>query len=228
SISLKQIRLNRHILFAIQNGGDIGINDIDITSRHTINMHIMKHVAIYTRVSTSEQTVENQRIRLIEYAEKSNLTYDIYEEVESTRKTRPVKQALLAKLRNNEYDAVLVYKLDRWARSSTELILDTKELIDKGIGFISISDNLDFSTAAGKLHFQILSAFAEFERELIRERTIEGLRRAKLQGKQTGRPKGSKDTKKRKRSGYILREAKKKQSQDSLNGIYIGINGYLN
>jgi len=188
----------------------------------------MKHVAIYTRVSTSEQTVENQRIRLIEYAEKSNLTYDIYEEVESTRKTRPVKQVLLAKLRNNEYDAVLVYKLDRWARSSTELILDTKELIDKGIGFISISDNLDFSTAAGKLHFQILSAFAEFERELIRERTIEGLRRAKMQGKQAGRPKGSKDTKKRKRSGYILREAKKKQSKDSENGLNKGIEAYLN
>ena len=161
----------------------------------------MKHIALYLRVSTSEQTVENQRIRLIEYAERNNCTFDTYEEIESTRRSRPVKQALLKKLRNNEYDAVIVFKLDRWARSSTELILDTKELIDKGIGFISISDNLDFSTAAGKLHFQILSAFAEFERELIRERTIEGLKRAKLQGKKVGRPKGSKDTKKRKKSG---------------------------
>lgn len=187
----------------------------------------MNHIAIYIRVSTSEQTVENQRIRLIEYAEKENYTYDLYEEVESTRKTRPVKQALLAKLRNNDYSSVVVYKLDRWARSSTELILDTKELIDKGIGFISISDNLDFSTAAGKLHFQILSAFAEFERELIRERTIEGLRRAKLQGKQAGRPKGSKDTKKRKRSGYILREAKKKKIVDEGNGVYRGVGEYL-
>ncbi len=132
---------------------------------------------MYVRVSTSEQTVENQKIRLIEYAEKNGYSYDIFEEVESTRKTRPVKQTLLAKLRNNEYDAVVVYKLDRWARSSTELILDTKELLDKNVGFVSVSDNLDFSTAAGKLHFQILSAFAEFERELIRERTIEGLRR---------------------------------------------------
>lgn len=188
----------------------------------------MKQIALYIRVSTSEQTVENQRIRVVEYAEKNGYTFDIFEETESTRKTRPVKQALLAKLRQNHYDAVVVYKLDRWARSSTELILDTKELLDKGIGFISISDNLDFSTASGKLHFQILSAFAEFERELIRERTIEGLRRAKLQGKQAGRPKGSKDTKKRKKSGYILREARKHQNADIQSGNYKDINAYLN
>jgi putative DNA-invertase from lambdoid prophage Rac len=187
----------------------------------------MKHVALYIRVSTSEQTVENQRIRLVEYAEKNGYTYDLYEEVESTRKTRPVKQALLAKLRNHEYDAVIIYKLDRWARSSTELILDTKQLLDKGIGFISISDNLDFSSASGKLHFAILSAFAEFERELIRERTIEGLRRAKLQGKQAGRPKGSKDTKKRKKSGYILREAQKRQRLDEIKGINKPIKEYI-
>ena len=190
----------------------------------------MNHVALYCRVSLSNgsQTTENQKIRLIEYAEKNNLSYGIYEESESTRKTRPIKQALLEKLRNHGYDAVIVYKLDRWARSSTELILDTKELLDKGIGFISISDNLDFTSAAGKLHFQILSAFAEFERELIRERTIEGLRRAKLQGKNAGRPKGSKDGKKRKKSGYIIREALKRQKNDEFNGIYKTIETYLN
>jgi len=187
----------------------------------------MNKIALYVRVSTSEQTTENQKIRLIEYANKNGYAYDIYEETESTRKTRPVKQHLLSKLRNKEYDAVVVYKLDRWARSSTELILDTKELIDKGVGFISVSDSLDFSTAAGKLHFQILSAFAEFERELIRERTLEGLRRAKMQGKQAGRPKGSKDTKKRKKSGYILREAKKKQKKQMETGIYKSINDFI-
>ena len=178
-----------------------------------INMIIiMKKLALYIRVSTSEQTVENQKIRLVEFAKKNDCTYDIYEEIESTRKTRPVKQALLAKLRNHQYDAAVVYKLDRWARSSTELILDTKELLDKGVGFISISDNLDFSTASGKLHFQILSAFAEFERELIRERTIQGLQRKKAQGYSfTGRPKGSKDRKQRKTTGYFVREARKRE-----------------
>lgn len=187
----------------------------------------MQKIALYARVSTSEQTTENQKIRLIEYANKHGYSYDLFEETESSRKTRPVKQSLLARLRNHEYDAVVVFKLDRWARSSTELILDTKELLDKNVGFISISDNLDFSTAAGKLQFAILSAFAEFERELIRERTIEGLRRAKLQGKKAGRPKGSKDSKKRRRSGYILREVKKRQKHDVDNGINRGIEQYI-
>ena len=195
----------------------------------------MKNVALYLRVSGQTRTNDNQKIRLVEYAERNDYTYDIFEEVESTRKTRPVKQHLLSKLRKNQYDAVVVYKLDRWARSSTELILDTKEILDKGVGFISISENLDFSTAAGKLHFQILSAspeyplpaFAEFERELIRERTIEGLRRAKTQGKVPGRFIGSKDSKKRKKSGYILREAKKRQKVDSNNGIHKSVQTYL-
>jgi DNA invertase Pin-like site-specific DNA recombinase len=163
-------------------------------------------------VSTSEQTVENQKIRLIDFAKRNSLSYDVFEETESTRRTRPVKQALLTRLRNHEYDAVVVYKLDRWARSSTELILDTKELLDKGVGFISISDNLDFSSAAGKLHFAILSAFAEFERELIRERTVNALQRLKSQGYTfKGRPKGSKDLKKRKTDGYFEREARKRE-----------------
>ena len=190
----------------------------------------MSKIALYCRVSLSNgsQTTENQKIRLIEYAERQGLKYDIYEETESTRKTRPVKQALLSKLRNHEYDAVIVYKLDRWARSSTELILDTKELIDKNVGFVSLSDNIDFGTASGKLHFQILSAFAEFERELIRERTVEGLRRAKLQGKQAGRPLGSKDKKKRKKSGYILREANKRKLFDENNGVHKAVDFYLN
>lgn len=172
----------------------------------------MKRIALYLRVSTSEQTVDNQRIRLVDYAKKNGYHYDIYEEIESTRKTRPVKQALLARLRKQEYEAVVVHKLDRWARSSTELILDTKELLDKGVGFISISDNLDFSTAAGKLHFQILSAFAEFERELIRERTVTALQRKKAEGYIfRGRPKGAKDRKKRKTDGYYEREARKRE-----------------
>ncbi len=189
----------------------------------------MKHVALYCRVSLSNgsQTTENQRIRLVEYATKNNLTYDIYEEEESTRKTRPVKQALMERLRSHEYDAVIVYRLDRWARSSTELILGAKELLDKGISFISLSDNIDFNSATGKLHFAILSAFAEFERELIRERTIEGLRRAKMQGKRPGRPKGKKDTKKRRKSGYILREAMKKKIRDEQIGHIKHISDYL-
>lgn len=191
----------------------------------------MKKVALYVRVSTSDgrQTVENQKIILIDFAQRNNLAYDIFEEEESTRKTRPVKQALLAKLRKFEYESVIIYKLDRWARSSTELILDTKELIDKGIGFISLTDNLDFSSAAGRLQFQILSAFAEFERSLISQRTRDGLARVRANNpeKKLGRPAGSKDSRKRKKSGYLLREARKRQSIDEMSGNFKSIDAYI-
>lgn len=183
--------------------------------------------ALYARVSTREQTTENQRLRLVEYAKSQNLEFDVFEETESTRKTRPVKQELLNELRAGKYAGVIVYKLDRWARSSTELIMDVSELVKKGIGFVSLSDSLDFNSATGKLHFQILSAFAEFERELIRERTIEGLRRATSQGKSLGRPVGSKDKKKRKLSGYIMREASKKMQVDKNNGLVKSIAEYI-
>jgi DNA invertase Pin-like site-specific DNA recombinase len=166
--------------------------------------------AIYCRVSTHKQTNENQKGRLIAFAEEKGWDYDVFEEVESSRKTRPVKQELLQKLRKGTYEQVVVYKLDRWARSSRELLLEIQELCDKGIGFLSLSDNLDFSTSAGRLHFQILAAFSEFERNLIAERTIEGLARSKMQGNKLGRPFGSKDSKPRPKSGYYLREERKR------------------
>lgn len=191
------------------------------------NLELPNKVALYCRVSNgNSQTVENQKIRLLQYVSDKNLKFDLFEEMESTRKTRPVKQRMMEKLRNKEYSSIIVFKLDRFARSSTELILDTKEIIDKGIGFISLSDNIDFSTASGKLHFQILCAFAEFERELIRERTIEGLNRTKSQGKTLGRPKGSKDKSNRKKSGYYLREMKNRQSIDEKNGVYKELTSY--
>jgi len=187
----------------------------------------MKKIAIYVRVSTQDQNVENQIIRLTEFARSKGWNYEVYSEVMSSRKTRPIKAELLAKLRNMEYDGVLVFKLDRWARSSTELILEVNELIKKGIAFYSYSENLDFSTATGKLHFQILSAFAEFERSLISERTREGLYRARTQGKKLGRPFGAKDKKRRKKSGYLLRMAGERQKTDQANGIYNSIDNYV-
>jgi len=166
--------------------------------------------ALYCRVSTNLQTTDNQKIRLLQWATENKYEYELFEETQSTRKTRPIKQLLLQRLRKGEFTAVVVYKLDRYARSSTELILETKELIEKGVGFISLSDNLDFTSASGKLHFQILSAFAEFERSLISERTREGLNRVKEAGVKLGRPKGSKDAKPRPKSGYYVREMKKR------------------
>lgn len=189
----------------------------------------MKPYALYLRVSTLDQTVENQKVRLIEYAKQHGYKFDIYEEVESSRRTRPVKQQLLQRLRQGDYAGCIVHKIDRWARSSTELILEIKELVDRGIAFISVSDNLDFSSATGRLHFQILAIFAEFERSLISERTRLALRRKKeFDGIRLGRPKGSKDKKERRRSGYILRHARERQEIDSRNGIQKPIEEYIN
>jgi len=192
----------------------------------------MKRYAIYQRVSTVDQQTKSQQDVLVRYAEEKGYNFDIYDEVESTRRTRPVKQALLQKLRNEEYSGVIVYKIDRWARSSTELILEIKELVDKGITFISVSDNLDFSSATGRLHFQILAVFAEFERSLISERTKLALQRKKQmlesEGKSLGRPVGSKDKKPRRKSGYVLRHAQEKQKADVKKGNYKPIEDYLN
>jgi len=165
----------------------------------------MQKVAIYTRVSTTDQTTLNQRLKLETYAEMLGWSVEVFEEVESSRNTRPIKAELLQRLRKREFNGVLVYKLDRWARSSSELILEINELVSRGVGFYSLTENLDFGTATGKLMFNLLSAFAEFERDLIRERTMDGLERAKKQGKRLGRPKGSKDKKVRKKGGYYLR-----------------------
>ena len=171
----------------------------------------MKKYAIYCRVSLSngEQSNLNQEVALVDYCNSKNWEYDVYNEEESSRKTRPIKANLLHKLRQHEYDGVIIYRLDRWARSSRELLLEISELVAKKIDFISVSDNLDFSTAQGRLHFQILSAFSEFERSLISERTKSALARIG-KTKKLGRPVGSKDKKKRKTDGYVLREYHKK------------------
>ena len=165
-------------------------------------------IASYCRVSTRDQHPENQRIELEEYAKRMGYDYEVFEERESTRKTRPIKQALLKRLREKEFDGVLVWRLDRWGRSLSEMILEVKELTDRGIAFVSLKDNLDLSTSNGRLIFHIFSALAEFEREIIRERTILGLERVKKEGKRLGRPFGSKDKKRRRRSGYLRRYLK--------------------
>jgi len=168
-------------------------------------------VACYCRVSSDLQDTLAQKQILEKYAMEKGWAFETFEETESSRKTRPVKQRVLMKLRNKEFDGVLIYKLDRWARSTVELLLEIKELLDKGIGFISLSDNIDLSTASGKLHFTILSAFCEFERSLISDRTKAALKAKKENGIRLGRPPGAKDIKQRKKSGYFVREITKRE-----------------
>lgn len=191
-----------------------------------VNTPVLK-VAIYCRVSTNKQTNENQLTKLLQYATDKLYKFDLFEEIESTRKTRPIKQDLLNRVRKGEYSTVIVFKLDRFARSMSELINDVEELVKRKVGFVSISENLDFSTAAGELQFHILSAFSQFERSIIRDRTIEGIARAKAKGKLLGRPKGRKDSNPRPRSGYIIREANKRKKLDEGKGVFQSVEAYI-
>ncbi len=170
----------------------------------------MKTIAIYTRVSTTQQTTVNQVMCLTAYAKSMNFNFVVFEEVKSTRKTRPIKKQLLNDLRKHKYDGLLIYKLDRWARSTTELILEITELINKGIEVYSYKENIDFTTTLGRIYFGIVSVFAQAERDFIRERTLEGQARARKQGKTLGRPVGSKDKTKRSKAGYHLRSIRMK------------------
>ncbi len=168
-------------------------------------------IAIYCRISTSSQNLYNQKIVLAEYAHANNFDYDIYEETESTRNTRPIKQELLTQIRlGAKYSSILVYSFDRWARDYHELLFDIKELTKHGIGFISIGDDININTEIGKEALKLLMAFYKFELDKISERTKLGMIRAKAEGKVVGRPHGSKDKFKRDSGGYILREKNKR------------------
>lgn len=162
-------------------------------------------VAIYARVSTEDQTVDNQVIPLKQYCERMGWQYEVYSEVESSRKTRPIQWGLYNKLLRKEYDGLVIYKFDRWARSTKELVEHMESLYNKGIIIYSYNENIDLSSSMGRAMLTIISAFAQLERDIIRERTMAGLARAKAQGKILGRPRlkrkynVSNDTK----SGYV-------------------------
>jgi DNA invertase Pin-like site-specific DNA recombinase len=152
-------------------------------------------VAIYVRTSKTSQVLDNQLIPLEQYVQRMDWAYEVFKEQETTRKTRPVQWDLYNRLLRKEFDGLVIYKFDRWARSTKELITHMEEFKEKGIRFISYTENIDLGTSTGQLMFTIISAFAQFERDMIRERTLAGLERAKAQGKKLGRP--------RNKRGYV-------------------------
>jgi len=152
--------------------------------------------ALYARVSRPDENLDNQIIQLRQFAAAHQ--YEVegsYYETESTRDFRPVKELLLHKLFMKEIEGVIFVSLDRWGRSSRELILDFERALQKGYTYISIKEMIDLSSASGKMQFVILAAFAEFERARISERTIAGLQRARQSGKKLGRPQIPEDKK---------------------------------
>jgi DNA invertase Pin-like site-specific DNA recombinase len=136
----------------------------------------------YARVSTADQSLDSQMDAL------EKVGYDrIYTEKASGGKDdRHELAKALEMLR--EGDTFIVYKLDRLARSTLKLIETLDLLNKKGVEFVSLSDNIDTSTAAGKAMFGMMAVFAEFERSIIRERTVAGLEAARARGRKGGRP----------------------------------------
>lgn len=145
---------------------------------------------IYARVSTHDQnTLPMQIEKMREYVEhrKWKLTVQ-FEEIGSGAKTRPKREELLKMARRREIDAILVWKLDRFGRSMADLVMSLNELREIGVIFVSLTESLDFSTPSGRAMAGMLSTFAEFERDMIRERVIAGIANAREKGKPHGRP----------------------------------------
>jgi DNA invertase Pin-like site-specific DNA recombinase len=148
--------------------------------------------AIYARISTTNhgQDVNMQLRELREFCERRGLEIagEYTESASGAKDSRPELNRLMADAKQRRFDAVCVWKLDRFGRSLRHLVNALADLESLGISFISIKDNLDLSTPSGRLMFQIIGAMAEFERALIQERVKAGLRHAKAKGKHVGRP----------------------------------------
>ena len=152
-------------------------------------------VAIYCRVSTEEQDADKQEFICREYCNRNNLEiYKIYKDVISGATTsRKNFNQMLEDMRAMKFKGIIVTKLDRIGRSLQHLLSLFDEFSRKKVEFIAVTQNIDTSTSTGKLQLQIMGAFAEYERNIISERTKEGLRRAVGVGKR------GKDNKPRKR-----------------------------
>lgn len=138
----------------------------------------------YARVSTKEQNLNLQ----VDALKKAGCALIHQETVSGAKVERPVLTAMLQHLRPG--DILIIWKLDRLGRSLKNLVEITNDLIAKEVGLQSLNDPIDTTTAQGRLTFNIFASLAEFERDLIRERTHAGLEAARIRGRNGGRPKG--------------------------------------
>jgi DNA invertase Pin-like site-specific DNA recombinase len=158
--------------------------------------HPAKHVptklrvSFYARVSTQDQqTIPMQTRALREYATRRGwrITLQV-KEIGSGTSQRERREKLLEAARRREIDLVLVWRLDRWGRSVTDLLATLQELEHLGVGFVSLTEALDLTTPTGRAMAGLLAVFADFEREILRERVRAGLAHARQNGQRLGRP----------------------------------------
>jgi DNA invertase Pin-like site-specific DNA recombinase len=147
-------------------------------------------VGLYARVSThDQQTLPLQIHAMRDFAAKRNWTIAVQiKGVGSGAAQRELRATLIAAARRREIDVVLVWRLDRWGRSVADLVSTLQELQHLHVDFVSLTEALDLTTPAGRAMAGLLSVFAEFEREILRERVCAGLAHARQQGKRLGRP----------------------------------------
>ena len=156
-------------------------------------MNNQTKVAIYARVSTTnhgqDSSLQTRELRQLAEARGWTMADEYIDAgVSGAKDSRPELNRLMTDAKRRRFDVVLVWKLDRFGRSLRHLVNALAEFESLGIAFVSLSDNLDLSTASGRLMFQIIGAMAEFERALIQERVKAGLRNARAKGKRLGRP----------------------------------------
>jgi len=150
----------------------------------------MKKAAIYARVSTQDQrTLPMQIHTLKRYAKDRG--WKITMEIRDTASgaiDRPRRDEILRSARKREIDTVLVWKLDRWGRSLIDLMASLRELTELGVGFVSVTEALDLTTTTGRAMSGMLAIFADYEREILRERVKMGMDQARIAGRLPGRP----------------------------------------
>jgi DNA invertase Pin-like site-specific DNA recombinase len=150
----------------------------------------MVRAGLYARVSTQDQqTLPMQNRAMREYAARRGWTATVQiREVGSGASQRQMREKLMEAARRREIDVVLVWRLDRWGRSVTDLLATLQELEHLGVGFVSLTEALDLTTPAGRAMAALLAVFASFEREILGERVRAGLAHARQNGKRLGRP----------------------------------------
>ena len=149
-----------------------------------------KRIALYARVSThDQQTLPMQQSAMRAYAKRNGWQVILkVEEVGSGATTRPRREELLRAARRKEVDVIVVWRLDRWGRSLVDLVSTLQELVALKVGFVSLSEALDLTTPSGRAFARMLAVFAEFERDISRDRVKAGIAQARKEGRAYGRP----------------------------------------
>ena len=160
---------------------------------------MVRKVAIYIHVSTLDQTIDNQLIELRDHYSK--MGWEIVKEYADgglsgtlSQEKRPALNSLIKDAYRKKFDSVVCWDISRLGRSMKELILFLSDMKDKGVGICSVRQGFDTSTSMGEIMFQFVGILSSWEREMIRERTLAGLERARREGKTLGRRKVTNDT----------------------------------